>query len=165
MICSLKCRFYHQSSTFHTRNRDFPHDFKALVKFNAQTYMYNVCVYDVGKTFSRSSAHHRVTFERECRQFTSVTDMAALRQEHRYGLSCGKINKSVPNKTIFHVKLTDTAIRTLESYQNLKVTRFISFRQCLFRHNDPQRSQWGRKFSQLQKSCFRYNVKSIVYCL
>ncbi|XP_051580572.1 RNA polymerase II elongation factor ELL2-like isoform X2 [Myxocyprinus asiaticus] len=46
--------------------------------------------------------------------------MAALRQEHRYGLSCGKINKNVPNKTIFHVKLTDTAIRTLEAYQNLK---------------------------------------------
>ncbi|KAK7152208.1 hypothetical protein R3I94_008509 [Phoxinus phoxinus] len=46
--------------------------------------------------------------------------MAALRQEHRYGLSCGKINKSIPNKTIFHVKLTDTAIRTLEAYQNLK---------------------------------------------
>ncbi|TRY99173.1 hypothetical protein DNTS_027631 [Danionella cerebrum] len=46
--------------------------------------------------------------------------MAALRQEHRYGLSCGKINKSIPNKTIFHVKLTDTAIRTLEAYQKLK---------------------------------------------
>uniref|UniRef100_A0A8C2AIU6 RNA polymerase II elongation factor ELL2-like n=1 Tax=Cyprinus carpio TaxID=7962 RepID=A0A8C2AIU6_CYPCA len=46
--------------------------------------------------------------------------MAALRQEHRYGLSCGKINKSIPNKTIFHVKLTDTAIRTLEAYKNLK---------------------------------------------
>uniref|UniRef100_A0A8C1V8F5 Si:ch211-13k12.2 n=1 Tax=Cyprinus carpio TaxID=7962 RepID=A0A8C1V8F5_CYPCA len=46
--------------------------------------------------------------------------MAALKQEHRYGLSCGKINKSIPNKTIFHVKLTDTAIRTLEAYKNLK---------------------------------------------
>ncbi|XP_052387668.1 RNA polymerase II elongation factor ELL2 [Carassius gibelio] len=46
--------------------------------------------------------------------------MAALRQEQRYGLSCGKINKSIPNKTIFHVKLTDTAIRTLEAYKNLK---------------------------------------------
>ncbi|XP_010899929.2 RNA polymerase II elongation factor ELL2 [Esox lucius] len=46
--------------------------------------------------------------------------MAALRQEHRYGLSCGKINKNVPNKTLYHVKLTDTAIRTLEAYQNLK---------------------------------------------
>ncbi|XP_064785940.1 RNA polymerase II elongation factor ELL2-like isoform X1 [Oncorhynchus masou masou] len=46
--------------------------------------------------------------------------MAALRQEHRYGLSCAKINKNVPNKTLYHVKLTDTAIRTLEAYQNLK---------------------------------------------
>ncbi|XP_056111706.1 RNA polymerase II elongation factor ELL isoform X1 [Rhinichthys klamathensis goyatoka] len=61
-----------------------------------------------------------MTFGLECRHFTSVPDMAALRQEHRYGLSCGKINKSIPNKTIFHVKLTDTAIRTLEAYQNLK---------------------------------------------
>lgn len=47
--------------------------------------------------------------------------MAALRQEHRYGLSCGKINKNSPNQTLYHVKLTDTAIRTLEAYQNLKV--------------------------------------------
>uniref|UniRef100_A0A8C7LP69 Si:ch211-13k12.2 n=1 Tax=Oncorhynchus mykiss TaxID=8022 RepID=A0A8C7LP69_ONCMY len=46
--------------------------------------------------------------------------MAALRQEHRYGLSCAKINKKAQNKTLFHVKLTDTAIRTLEAYQNLK---------------------------------------------
>ncbi|XP_058855106.1 RNA polymerase II elongation factor ELL-like isoform X1 [Acipenser ruthenus] len=46
--------------------------------------------------------------------------MAALREEHRYGLSCGKINKITPNKTLYHVKLTDTAIRALEAYQNLK---------------------------------------------
>ncbi|XP_062317621.1 RNA polymerase II elongation factor ELL [Osmerus eperlanus] len=46
--------------------------------------------------------------------------MAALRQEHRYGLSCGKITKNTPNKTLYHVKLTDTAIRALEAYQNLK---------------------------------------------
>ncbi|KAM3877223.1 RNA polymerase II elongation factor ELL2-like [Diretmus argenteus] len=46
--------------------------------------------------------------------------MASLRQEHRYGLSCGKINKNTPNKTLYHVKLTDTAIRALEAYQNLK---------------------------------------------
>uniref|UniRef100_A0A8C9XTP6 Si:ch211-13k12.2 n=1 Tax=Sander lucioperca TaxID=283035 RepID=A0A8C9XTP6_SANLU len=49
-------------------------------------------------------------------------EMAALRQEHRYGLSCGKINKNTPNQTIYHVKLTDTAIRTLEAYQNLKAS-------------------------------------------
>uniref|UniRef100_A0A3Q3IYH4 OCEL domain-containing protein n=2 Tax=Monopterus albus TaxID=43700 RepID=A0A3Q3IYH4_MONAL len=48
--------------------------------------------------------------------------MAALRQEHRYGLSCGKINKNTPNPTLYHVKLTDTAIRTLEAYQNLKAS-------------------------------------------
>ncbi|KAM4602538.1 RNA polymerase II elongation factor ELL2-like [Polymixia lowei] len=46
--------------------------------------------------------------------------MASLRQEHHYGLSCGKINKNTPNKTLYHVKLTDTAIRALEAYQNLK---------------------------------------------
>lgn len=51
--------------------------------------------------------------------------MAALRQEHRYGLSCGKINKNTPNQTLYHVKLTDTAIRTLETYQNLKVRQII----------------------------------------
>ncbi|KAG1944788.1 MARVEL domain-containing protein [Pimephales promelas] len=79
-----------------------------------------VCVYDVETTLSRNPAQLRMTFGLECRHFTSVPDMAALRQEHRYGLSCGKINKSIPNKTIFHVKLTDTAIRTLEAFQNLK---------------------------------------------
>ncbi|MBN3301407.1 ELL factor, partial [Amia calva] len=46
--------------------------------------------------------------------------MAALKQEQRYGLSCGKINNHIPNKTLYHVKLTDTAIRALEAYQNLK---------------------------------------------
>ncbi|XP_076012347.1 RNA polymerase II elongation factor ELL2-like [Genypterus blacodes] len=46
--------------------------------------------------------------------------MASLRQEHGYGLSCGKNNKNSPNRTLFHVKLTDSAIRVLEAYQNLK---------------------------------------------
>lgn len=62
--------------------------------------------------------------------------MAALRQEHRYGLSCAKINKKAQNKTLFHVKLTDTAIRTLEAYQNLKVKSetilYLLSRRCLF---------------------------------
>ncbi|XP_014897624.1 RNA polymerase II elongation factor ELL [Poecilia latipinna] len=48
--------------------------------------------------------------------------MAALRQEHRYGLSCGKINKNNPSQSLYHVKLTDTAIRTLEAFQNLKAS-------------------------------------------
>ncbi|XP_017274274.1 RNA polymerase II elongation factor ELL2 [Kryptolebias marmoratus] len=46
--------------------------------------------------------------------------MASLRQELRYGLSCGKTTKSSPNITLYHVKLTDTAVRALEAYQNLK---------------------------------------------
>uniref|UniRef100_A0A4W6FJ60 OCEL domain-containing protein n=1 Tax=Lates calcarifer TaxID=8187 RepID=A0A4W6FJ60_LATCA len=46
--------------------------------------------------------------------------MASLRQEHRYGLSCGKNNRNSPSRTLYHVKLTDTAIRALEAYQNLK---------------------------------------------
>ncbi|XP_022055245.2 RNA polymerase II elongation factor ELL-like [Acanthochromis polyacanthus] len=46
--------------------------------------------------------------------------MASLRQEHQYGLCCGKNNKNSPNRTLYHVKLTDTAIRALEAFQNLK---------------------------------------------
>ncbi|XP_078070891.1 RNA polymerase II elongation factor ELL2 [Mustelus asterias] len=40
---------------------------------------------------------------------------AALSEDQRYGLSCGKAN---PGKiTVFHVKLTETAFRTLEAFQ------------------------------------------------
>lgn len=73
-----------------------------------------------------------VTSQSECRQKASVVEMAALRQEHRYGLSCGKINKNNPNRTLYHVKLTDTAIRTLEAYQNLKVRACPSSLSLLF---------------------------------
>ncbi|XP_055078395.1 RNA polymerase II elongation factor ELL isoform X2 [Periophthalmus magnuspinnatus] len=48
--------------------------------------------------------------------------MAALRQEHRYGLSCGQIHKGFTNQSLYHVKLTDTALRTLETYQSVKVS-------------------------------------------
>ena len=48
--------------------------------------------------------------------------MASLRQEHRYGLCCGNNDRNVPGRTLYHVKLTDTAIRALEAYQNLKVS-------------------------------------------
>ncbi|KAG2470810.1 ELL2 factor, partial [Polypterus senegalus] len=46
--------------------------------------------------------------------------MAALREELRYGLSCAKINRSLPNKSLYHVKLTDTAMRALEAFQKFK---------------------------------------------
>ncbi|XP_072137412.1 RNA polymerase II elongation factor ELL2 [Mobula birostris] len=43
---------------------------------------------------------------------------AALAEDQRYGLSCGKAN---PGKlTVFHVKLTETAFRALEAFQNAK---------------------------------------------
>uniref|UniRef100_A0A8C6WZC6 RNA polymerase II elongation factor ELL N-terminal domain-containing protein n=1 Tax=Neogobius melanostomus TaxID=47308 RepID=A0A8C6WZC6_9GOBI len=46
--------------------------------------------------------------------------MASLRQEHHYGLSCGKNSKNNPNRTLYHVKLTDSALRALEAFQNIK---------------------------------------------
>ncbi|XP_029354705.1 RNA polymerase II elongation factor ELL-like [Echeneis naucrates] len=48
--------------------------------------------------------------------------MAALGQERRFGLSCGKSGRSGPGRTLYHVKLTDTALRALEAYQNLKAS-------------------------------------------
>ncbi|XP_033839197.1 RNA polymerase II elongation factor ELL2-like isoform X1 [Periophthalmus magnuspinnatus] len=46
--------------------------------------------------------------------------MASLRQEQHYGLSCGKNTKNNPNRTLYHVKLTDSALRALEAFQNIK---------------------------------------------
>ncbi|XP_072272239.1 RNA polymerase II elongation factor ELL2 [Pyxicephalus adspersus] len=44
--------------------------------------------------------------------------MAALSEEGRYGLSCGRGTQD--NITVLHVKLTETAVRALENYQNTK---------------------------------------------
>ncbi|XP_062867254.1 RNA polymerase II elongation factor ELL2 [Trichomycterus rosablanca] len=43
--------------------------------------------------------------------------MAALSEDRRYGLNCGRTAETI---TVLHVKLTETAIRALESYQNCK---------------------------------------------
>ncbi|NXW45377.1 ELL2 factor, partial [Nyctiprogne leucopyga] len=43
--------------------------------------------------------------------------MAELWEGERYGVSCGK---GAPNVTVLHVKLTETALRALESYQGCK---------------------------------------------
>ncbi|KAF1592685.1 RNA polymerase II elongation factor ELL2, partial [Eudyptes moseleyi] len=43
--------------------------------------------------------------------------MAELREGERYGVSCGR---EAPNVTVLHVKLTETAVRALESYQGCK---------------------------------------------
>ncbi|XP_069006354.1 RNA polymerase II elongation factor ELL [Embiotoca jacksoni] len=46
--------------------------------------------------------------------------MAALKEEQCYGLSCGRVSNG-SNVSVFHVKLTDSALRAIEGYQSVKV--------------------------------------------
>ncbi|XP_003974098.1 RNA polymerase II elongation factor ELL [Takifugu rubripes] len=46
--------------------------------------------------------------------------MAALKEEQCYGLSCGRVSNG-SNVSVFHVKLTDSALRAFEGYQGAKV--------------------------------------------
>uniref|UniRef100_A0A674N4H0 Si:ch211-13k12.2 n=1 Tax=Takifugu rubripes TaxID=31033 RepID=A0A674N4H0_TAKRU len=56
--------------------------------------------------------------------------MTSLRQELHYRLYCGNNHRGRSgNRTLFHVKLTDSAIRTLEAHQNLKTA--LSFSNSL----------------------------------
>ncbi|XP_008278743.1 RNA polymerase II elongation factor ELL2 [Stegastes partitus] len=45
-----------------------------------------------------------------------LVKMAALSEDGRYGLNCGQ--QSADRVTVLHVKLTETAVRAIESYQN-----------------------------------------------
>ncbi|XP_034031696.1 RNA polymerase II elongation factor ELL-like [Thalassophryne amazonica] len=45
-----------------------------------------------------------------------------MRQEVSYGLSGAKISKNTANQSLYHVKLTDSAIQMLETFQNLKTS-------------------------------------------
>ncbi|XP_076880664.1 RNA polymerase II elongation factor ELL isoform X2 [Brachyhypopomus gauderio] len=45
--------------------------------------------------------------------------MAALKEEQCYGLSCGRVSNGT-NVSVFHVKLTDSALRAFEDYQSSK---------------------------------------------
>ncbi|XP_056133151.1 RNA polymerase II elongation factor ELL [Lampris incognitus] len=45
--------------------------------------------------------------------------MAALKEEQCYGLSCGRVSNG-SNVSVFHVKLTDSALKALEGYQGGK---------------------------------------------
>lgn len=47
--------------------------------------------------------------------------MAALSEDGRYGLNCGQ--QSADRVTVLHVKLTETAVRAIESYQNCTVSK------------------------------------------
>lgn len=60
---------------------------------------------------------------------------AGLREEQRYGLSCGRLGQD--HITVLHVKLTETAIRALETYQSHKVS-------CRARGGRGRPSQPGR---------------------
>ncbi|XP_077440768.1 RNA polymerase II elongation factor ELL [Vanacampus margaritifer] len=46
--------------------------------------------------------------------------MAALKEERSYGLSCGRVSNG-SNVSVFHVKLTDSALRAFEGYRGGKV--------------------------------------------
>uniref|UniRef100_A0A672JT81 RNA polymerase II elongation factor ELL N-terminal domain-containing protein n=1 Tax=Sinocyclocheilus grahami TaxID=75366 RepID=A0A672JT81_SINGR len=46
--------------------------------------------------------------------------MAALKEEQCYGLSCGRVSNG-SNISVYHVKLTDSALRAFEDYQSNKV--------------------------------------------
>ncbi|XP_061593660.1 RNA polymerase II elongation factor ELL [Cololabis saira] len=46
--------------------------------------------------------------------------MASLKEEQCYGLSCGRVSNGC-NITVFHVKLTDSALRAFEGFQSGKV--------------------------------------------
>ncbi|KAJ0065156.1 hypothetical protein NL108_005646, partial [Boleophthalmus pectinirostris] len=46
--------------------------------------------------------------------------MAALKEEQCYGLSCGRVSNG-SNVSVFHVKLTDSALRAFEGYQEWQV--------------------------------------------
>ncbi|KAI9547673.1 hypothetical protein NQZ68_014939 [Dissostichus eleginoides] len=46
--------------------------------------------------------------------------MAALKEEQCYGLSCGRVSNG-SNVSVFHVKLTDSALKAFEGYQGSKV--------------------------------------------
>uniref|UniRef100_A0A8C6SRE1 Elongation factor RNA polymerase II n=1 Tax=Neogobius melanostomus TaxID=47308 RepID=A0A8C6SRE1_9GOBI len=45
--------------------------------------------------------------------------MAALKEEQCYGLSCGRVSNG-SNVSVFHVKLTDSALKAFEGYQSGK---------------------------------------------
>ncbi|XP_007233324.3 RNA polymerase II elongation factor ELL [Astyanax mexicanus] len=48
-----------------------------------------------------------------------ASKMAALKEEQCYGLSCGRVSNG-SNVSVFHVKLTDSALRAFEDYQSSK---------------------------------------------
>ncbi|XP_026201478.1 RNA polymerase II elongation factor ELL isoform X1 [Anabas testudineus] len=78
--------------------------------------------------------------------------MAALKEEQCYGLSCGRVSNG-SNVSVFHVKLTDSALRAFEGYQSSKVLSS----QPLIRFNGNQGKisiPWSENSSDLQTFTF-----------
>lgn len=51
--------------------------------------------------------------------------MAALSEDGRYGLNCGQ--QSADRVTVLHVKLTETALRAIESHQKCVVSENLVY--------------------------------------
>lgn len=54
-----------------------------------------------------------------------LVKMAALSEDGRYGLNCGQ--QTADRVTVLHVKLTETALRAIESHQNCMVSETAVF--------------------------------------
>lgn len=53
--------------------------------------------------------------------------MAALKEARSYGLSCGRVSDG-SKVSVFHVKLTDSALKAFESYRDHQVSCAASWR-------------------------------------
>lgn len=51
--------------------------------------------------------------------------MAALSEDGRYGLNCGQ--QSAARVTVLHVKLTETALKAIESHQKCSVSETFDY--------------------------------------
>ncbi len=72
-------------------------------------------------SFARSSCLLR-SRQKRVSVVGNASKMAALKEEQCYGLSCGRVSNG-SNISVYHVKLTDSALRAFEDYQSNKVRR------------------------------------------
>lgn len=73
-----------------------------------------------------------------------LVKMAALSEDGRYGLNCGQ--QSADRITVLHVKLTETALRAIESHQKCMVSKtgvYFSQKTSQDRRADTARLSWG----------------------
>uniref|UniRef100_A0A3Q2EA91 Elongation factor RNA polymerase II n=1 Tax=Cyprinodon variegatus TaxID=28743 RepID=A0A3Q2EA91_CYPVA len=83
--------------------------------------------------------------------------MAALKEERSYGLSCGRVSNG-SNVTVFHVKLTDSALRALEGFQSSKVLSL----QPLIRFNGNQgKISIPRSETSSEQQTFTFDLSNV----